>query len=137
MIGILLVTHNGLGDSLIDCVRHVTGSTPGNLKALSVLADDDPLLKEAEARALSRQLDSGDGVLILTDVYGATPANIAGRICEPGHIMGVSGVSLPMLLRVVCCAEKPLAEMVQRAILGGRDCIVTLGGEIEGCLEGV
>jgi mannose PTS system EIIA component len=136
MIGILLVTHNGLGDSLIDCVRHVTGTTPDNLKSLSVLADDDPLLKEAEARALTKQLDRGDGVLILTDMYGATPANIAVRICEPGHIEGVSGVSLPMLLKVVCCADKPLAEMVQRAIQGGRDCTVTLGGDIEGCLEG-
>lgn len=127
MIGILLITHNGLGDSLIDCVRHVTGTIPSNLKSFSVTADDDPMIKEKEARVLLDQLNSGAGVLILTDLYGATPSNIASKVCQPGWIEGVAGVSLPMLLRVVCCPQVPLAEMVQRAIQGGQNCIVKLG----------
>ena len=65
MAGILLVTHNGLGDSFVDCVRHVLGEVPPNLKVLSVLAGDDPQLKLAEGQALIKQLDTGDGVLIL------------------------------------------------------------------------
>jgi mannose PTS system EIIA component len=129
MVGILLVTHNGLGASLLDCVRHVTGSVPAHVKSLSVMADDDPLQKEEEARVLLRQLDTGDGVLIFTDIYGATPSNIALRLCQPGQIEGVAGVNLPMLLRVICGDDMPLKELVQRAIDGGRDCIVPLNAD--------
>lgn len=129
MVGILLVTHNGLGDSLIDCIRHVLGNVPPHLKSLSVLANDDPAVKEAEARALIAQLDSGDGVLLLSDVFGATPCNIARRVCLPGRIEGVAGVNLPMLLRVSCYTNKPLAELVQRALEGGKECIVTIDSE--------
>ena len=131
MVGILLITHNGLGDSLIDCVRHVLGVAPAHVRALSVLAKDDPVRKEEEARALIAQLDKGKGVLLLSDVYGATPCNIAKRLCQPGRIEGVAGVNLPMLLRVASYSNKPLHELVQRALDGGRECIVTL--DSEGC----
>jgi PTS system ascorbate-specific IIA component len=131
LVGILLITHNGLGDSLIDCVRHVLGVAPAHIRALSVLAKDDPVRKEEEARSLIAQLDKGQGVLLLSDVYGATPCNIALRLCEPGHIEGVAGVNLPMLLRVACYSNKPLDELVQRAVDGGRECIITI--DSEGC----
>jgi mannose PTS system EIIA component len=131
LVGILLITHNGLGESLIDCVRHVMGSVPAHVKALSVLAQDDPVLKEEEARALIAELDEGQGVLLLSDVYGATPCNIARRLCQPGRIEGVAGVNLPMLLRVACYCNKPLDEQVQRALDGGKECIVPI--ETEGC----
>lgn len=129
MVGILLITHNGLGDSLIDCVRHVLGVAPAHVRALSVLAKDDPALKEEEARALIAQLDKGRGVLLLSDIFGATPCNIAGRLCEPGRVAGVAGVNLPMLLRVASYSNKPLDELVQRALDGGRECIVTIDSE--------
>ena len=131
MVGILLITHNGLGDSLLDCVRHVTGSVPPHLKSLSILASDDPAAKEREGHELIKQLDKGSGVLLLTDIYGATPSNIALRLCKPGHVAGVAGVSLAMLLRVVCGPAAPLATLVQRAMQGGRDCIVTLTADTE------
>lgn len=133
MVGILLVTHNGLGDSLIDCVRHVTGKVPDRLKSLSVLADDDAQQKEAEGRTLIKQLDSGDGVLLLTDIYGATPSNIACLLREPGRVEGVAGVNLPMLLRVVCGPELPLQELADKALHGGQNCIVSLDTEISAC----
>jgi PTS system ascorbate-specific IIA component len=129
LVGILLITHNGLGDSLIDCVGHVMGSVPPHLKALSVLASDDPARKEEEARALIAQLDEGQGVLLLSDVFGATPCNIARRLCEPGRVEGVAGVNLPMLLRVACSCPKTLAEQVLRALDGGRECIVSIDTE--------
>lgn len=131
MVGILLITHNGLGDSLIDCIRHVMGSIPLHVKALSVLAEDDPVLKEEEARALIAELDEGQGVLLLSDVYGATPCNIAQRLCEPGRVEGVAGVNLPMLMRVACYCNKPLDEQVRRALDGGKECIVSI--DSEGC----
>ncbi len=132
MIGILLITHNGLGDSLMDCVRHVMGDVSLNLKVLSVLADDDPQRKEEEGRALIAQLDTGEGVLMLSDLIGATPCNIGRRLFQPGRAVGVAGVNLPMLLRAVCDSHKPLAEVAQRALKGGRECIVLMDTD-EGC----
>ena len=126
MVGILLVTHNGLGDSFVDCVRHVLGEVPDNLKVLSVLAGDDPQQKMIEGRALIRQLDTGDGVLILADVFGATPSNVGRQLCHAEHVKGVAGVNLPMLLRVVCSPNKNLAELANIAIEGGRECIVQM-----------
>ena len=124
MVGILLVTHNGLGDSLVDCVKHVLGEVPRNLKALSVLAWDDPQKKLVEGEELIKELDAGSGVLILSDVYGATPSNIGRQLCRAERVEGVAGVNLPMLLRVVCSTNKVLPELAKIAIEGGRECIV-------------
>ncbi|OGT01584.1 MAG: PTS fructose transporter subunit IIA [Gallionellales bacterium RBG_16_57_15] len=124
MVGILLVTHNGLGDSFVDCVRHVLGEVPRNLKVLTVLAGDDPQLKLMEGQALIKQLDTGGGVLILADIFGATPSNIARQLCHAERVMGVAGVNLPMLLRAVCCPTNTLPELAKIAVEGGRECIV-------------
>jgi len=129
MAGILVVAHNTLGESLVDCVRHVLGKVPDNLKVLSVHADDDPQQKLAEGHALIRQLDRGKGVLILSDVYGATPSNLARKLCREEHIVGVAGVNLPMLLRVVCHPDKTMPELADIALEGGRDCIVKMEEE--------
>lgn len=130
MVGILLVTHNGLGDSLLDCVKHVLGSVPDNLKVLSVLADDDTQQKLAEGRELLKQLDDGSGVLMLADVFGATPSNIGRQLCHVGRVIGVAGVNLPMLLRVVCHPVGDLPELAKVAWEGGRDCIVYMNADI-------
>ncbi len=124
MVGILLVTHNGLGDSLVDCVKHVLGEIPKNLRVLSVLAKDDPQQKLGEGEAIIKELDNGSGVLILADVFGATPSNIGRKLCHAERVEGVAGVNLPMLLRVVCSSNKNLTELANLAIEGGRECIV-------------
>jgi PTS system mannose-specific IIA component len=124
--GILLVTHNGLGDSFVDCVKHVLGEVPSNLKVLSVLAGDDPQLKLVEGQTLIKQLDTGGGVLILADVFGATPSNIGRQLCHAERVIGVAGLNLPMLLRVVCSPDKPLSELAEIAIEGGQECIVRM-----------
>ncbi|MDH4233579.1 MAG: PTS fructose transporter subunit IIA [Gallionella sp.] len=124
MVGVLLVTHNGLGDSFVDCVKHVLGKVPDNLKVLSVLAGDDPQKKMEEGRDLIKQLDTGGGVLILADVFGATPSNVGRRLCHGEHVMGVAGLNLPMLLRVMCSPDRSLAELAEIALNGGRECIV-------------
>ena len=121
-----MVTHNGLGDSFVDCVKHVLGAVPDNLKVLSVLAGDDTQRKLAEGHALITQLDTGDGVLILADVFGATPSNIGRQLCHTEHVMGVAGVNLPMLLRVMCSPNKNITELAEIAIEGGRECIVQM-----------
>lgn len=126
MVGILLVTHNGLGDSFVDCVHHVLGEVPHNLKSLSVYASDDPKQKLIEGEVLIKELDLGAGVLILADVFGATPSNIGRQLCHAERVMGVAGLNLPMLLRVVRQPGKTLPELVQVALDGGRDCIVQM-----------
>lgn len=126
MVGILLVTHNGLGESFSDCIKHVLGELPHNLKTLSVLANDDSKQKLVEGELLIKQLDTGAGVLILADVYGATPSNIGRQLCHADRVIGVAGLNLPMLLRVVRQPDKTLPELVKIAIEGGRDCIVQM-----------
>ena len=118
------MAHNKLGESLADCVKHVLGEVPDNLKVLSVFAGDDPQKKLAEGQALIKQLDTGGGVLILADVFGATPSNIGRQLCHAERVMGVAGVNLPMLLRVVCYPNKTLPELANIAVDGGRECIV-------------
>lgn len=129
MVGILLVTHNSLGDSLLDCVKHVLGEVPRNIKSLSVSADDDPQQKSVEGQALIKQLDTGSGVLILADVFGATPSNIARQLCRAERVMGVAGVNLPMLLRVACYPSTTLPELAKVAVEGGRGCITYIHPE--------
>jgi len=121
-----VVAHNGLGGSFVDCVQHVLGEVPNNLKVLSVLAGDDPKQKLVEGEALIKQLDTGGGVLILADVFGATPSNIGRQLCHAERVMGVAGVNLPMLLRVICYPATTLPELVNIAIEGGRECIVQM-----------
>lgn len=129
MAGVLVVAHNALGESLIECVKHILGSVPENVKVLSVYAEDDLQQKLAEGHALIKQLDRGKGVLILSDIFGATPSNVARQLCRAEHIMGVAGVNLPMLLRVVCYPDRTMPELAQIALEGGRECIVPINAD--------
>lgn len=129
MVGILLVTHNGLGNSFADCVGHVLGEAPPMLRVLSVLASDDPQKKLAEGQKLIKEMDAGSGVLILADIFGATPSNIARQLCNAERVMGVAGVNLPMLLRAVCYPPATLSELAKVALDGGRECIVCINPE--------
>lgn len=129
MAGVLVVAHNALGESLMECVKHILGRVPENVKVLSVYAEDDLQQKLAEGRALIKQLDRGKGVLILSDIFGATPSNVARQLCRAEHIMGVAGVNLPMLLRVVCYPDRTMPELAQIALEGGRECIVPINAD--------
>ena len=82
-----------------------------------------------QARELVQQLDEGDGVLVLTDMLGATPSNIAARLLAPGRVEGVSGVNLPMLIRALTYRDEPLAAVVDKAISGGREGVVHLNSD--------
>jgi PTS system mannose-specific IIA component len=119
MVGILIITHGTLGESLIHCACHVLNKRPPRLKQLGVTAQDDPLLLLPQARALVKELDTGSGVLILSDMYGGTPSNIAAKLVIPGRIEGVAGVNLPMVIRALTYREKPLATLVTKAVSGG------------------
>ncbi|KAF7600008.1 MAG: PTS fructose transporter subunit IIA [Candidatus Dactylopiibacterium carminicum] len=131
MIGILLITHGSLGDALIDCAIHVLNRRPVNLKALAVAADEDPAAVLHEAQHLLVSLDEGEGVLVMTDIYGATPANIAMRLLRPGHVECVAGVNVPMLLRVLTYCEKhDIDALCRKAVSGGCEGVHHFKGSI-------
>ena len=119
MVGILIIAHGTLGESLIHCASHVLNKRPPRLKQLGVTAQDDPLLLLPQARALVKELDAGSGVLILSDMYGGSPSNIAAKVLIPGRVEGVAGVNLPMLIRALTYREKPLATLLSKAVSGG------------------
>ena len=118
MIGILLITHGALGEALIQCACHVMNRRPLQLMQLGMAGQDDPLDALPLARRLLEITDTGDGVLILTDILGATPANTAAKLLEPGRVEGVAGVNLPMLLRVITYRERSMDVLVKKAVAG-------------------
>ncbi len=124
MIGILLITHGTLGEILIDTASHMLNKRPLLLRQLGVAAKDDPLLLLSPARAMVKELDDGDGVLILTDIYGATPSNLCAKLVVPGKVQAVAGVSLPMLIRALTYREKSLEVMISKAISGGCEGVI-------------
>lgn len=121
MIGLVIIAHENLGDSLIGCATHVLGSRPPNLETLKIGSHDAAFSLLPEARRLVASLDQGEGCLVLTDIYGATPANLACKLIVAGKVEVVAGVSLPMLIRALTYREKSLATMVSKAVSGGRD----------------
>lgn len=126
MIGILIVSHGAFGESLIHSASHVLGKRPLQVQQVGVTVHDDPAAILPQAEQLARQLDSGDGVLVLTDILGATPSNIATRLLRPGRIEGLAGASLPMLVRALTYRNEPLAAVVEKATSGGCDGVVRL-----------
>jgi mannose PTS system EIIA component len=121
MIGIVIVAHDKLGDSLVGAVTHVLGARPPQFESLGVSATDDPLVLLPSARHLVTSLDTGDGVLIFSDIYGATPCNLAVKLLVPGRVEGVAGVNLPMLVRAFTYRAKGMDTIIRKAISGGCD----------------
>jgi PTS system ascorbate-specific IIA component len=126
MIGLFLITHSSYGESLIQCACHVLNKRPPQIAQLGVAIQDDPLDILPMARQLLGIVDSGDGVLVMTDIYGATPANISLKLLEPGRIEGIAGVNLPMLLRALTYRDKDMNTLLTRAIAGGRDGVLNM-----------
>lgn len=126
MIGILLITHGSFGEALVQNACHVLNKRPPQLNQLGLSAEDDPLDLVPLAQEMVSLVDDGDGVLILTDVFGASPANLAQKLLVPGRVEGLAGVNLPMLLRALNHREKPLATLLIRARDGGRDGILNM-----------
>jgi len=126
MIGILIITYGTLGESLIHSASHVLNKRPARLRQVGITAQDDPFQLLPQARKLVKELDEGDGVLILSDMYGSSPANIAAKLLVPGKVEGVAGVNLPMLIRVLNYRDKPLQTIVTKAVSGGCDGVVRI-----------
>ena len=125
MIGILIIAHGDLGNSLISCVHHVLGKQAPQLASLAVHTHDDPLDLLPHAKAMVAELDTGDGVIVLSDIYGASPCNLVTKLLEPDRVAGVAGVNLPMLVRVMTYRNESLSKVVTKAVSGGRYGVVS------------
>ncbi len=126
MVGILIVSHGAFGESLIHCASHVLGKRPLYVRQLGVTVHDDPDEILPVAEDLIRFLDQGQGVLVFTDIFGATPANIANRLLVPGKVEGISGVNLPMLIRALTYRGEALETVLQKALSGGTEGVMRM-----------
>ena len=124
MIGILLITHGELGKSLIECATDVLEDKPKFLDSLTIENDcaHDNMYKEISEKI--NLLDQGKGVLILTDIFGATPCNIITKIIKPGKVNAIAGVNLSMLIRSISYRHESFDTLVAKAIEGAQDGII-------------
>ena len=129
MIGVLVVSHGAIGEALLSSAEQILGVKQAQVAALGVSRSDDPDRVLEKARASVARLDLGQGVLVLTDMFGATPCNVAARLLADGRVEGVSGVSLPMLVRVLSGRNGSLPAAVQRALSGGAEGVVHMNSD--------
>ena len=121
--GILIIAHAPLASALRECVLHVYPETASGVLALDVLPNDATETSRLAAVAMLEQLNT-PYTLVLTDVFGATPCNVAQKVVDGMRAKLVAGVNLPMLLRTVNYRHEPLDVLVARALSGGAQCIM-------------
>lgn len=122
MVRILILAHAPLASALLAVARHAFPDCAARVQALDVGSDVGPEATEARARALlalDAEDDDGDDVLILTDVFGATPSNVAQRLSDGSRVRAIAGVNVPMLWRAINYGGLPLDEVVSRSMVGG------------------
>ncbi len=123
MVGIVVIAHAPLASALGRCAEHIYSCEPSarrELRVLDVEGTTDMADTVARARELVHEVDRGEGVLILTDAFGATPGNVATQLAESERVAVIAGVNLPMLLRAVCYRGGRLAEVAEKALAGGQ-----------------
>lgn len=120
MIGLVLVTHGRLADELIAALEHVVGPQE-NIAAVCIGPDDDMEQRRAEILSSTHDMDNGDGVVLLTDMFGGTPSNLAISVMDNANVEVIAGVNLPMLIKLASVRDQqPLAEAVASAQEAGR-----------------
>lgn len=124
-VGLLLITHQPLGADLVGIASRILGDRPAGLETIEVVNDVPREELLADARRRLERLDQGDGVLVLTDLYGSTPANVAvALLAGEERLRVIAGVNLPMLLRALNYAELDLDAVAEKALQGGRNGVV-------------
>lgn len=123
-VGLLLITHNDLGAALLATATRMLACCPLPVGTLGVSETSDlaPLIQQSQS--MIKGLDHGDGVLVLTDMYGSTPSNIAARLRCEDRVAVVAGVNLPMLVRALNYPYLDLSELTERVLSGGRDGVI-------------
>jgi mannose PTS system EIIA component len=125
VIAILVICHEPLGTALVGCTRHVFGRTPGQVAALDILPSENQDQALQAARELINRISDGSGVLVLTDLFGATPARVAQQLFIPHRVAVVNGVNLPMLIKALSLRRTPMpvTDLVDQILAAGRDAV--------------
>jgi PTS system mannose-specific IIA component len=124
-VAILIITHREIGHALVNALETTYGDgLPLTLETFEVQADADPDKLLPKLNEIIHKLDRGDGVLILTDLFGSTPSNIAYELQKGTHIRIVTGLNLPMLIRVMNYPSLSLSELTEKAMKGGQAGII-------------
>jgi PTS system mannose-specific IIA component len=130
MVGILLLTHAPLGQAFVTAVAHVFRGPTERFEAIDVTADEDTQAVNVRAREAIERLDDGDGVLVITDIKGGTPANCCNSLAIAGHVEVIAGISLPMLLRAITYRRDTLDVVVEMALAGAQNGAVRVDNRI-------
>lgn len=131
-VGLLLVAHEGVAESLLAAACSICGDYEGEVRLIPVPHDSQPDDLIANIEAAIKQLDNGNGVLVLSDIYGGTPSNLATHCYRPGKVAVVVGMNLPMLVRIFNYSSRCLEELVKIARRGGRDGVFVYPPTIKG-----
>lgn len=119
MIGIVIVAHGGLATEYLAAVEHVVGRQPG-VRAITIQPEDDRALKQAEICDAADAVDEGDGVVVVTDMFGGSPSNLSLRACGPSNRRILYGANLPMLIKLAKSRRKSVPDAVAAAMDAGR-----------------
>lgn len=125
MIGIVIVAHGGLAKEYLSAVQHVVGTQDG-IRAITIEAEHCRDTKQDEICAVADEVDTGDGVVVVTDLYGGSPSNLSLRACRPKNRRIVYGANLPMLIKLAKCRDMDVKDAVDRALNAGRKYLDTL-----------
>tara|TARA_B100000530_G_scaffold114989_1_gene71692 strand:+ start:31 stop:432 length:402 start_codon:yes stop_codon:yes gene_type:complete len=112
MIGLMIITHGNLALELRSAMEHMIGDQ-NNIEIFSITPEDDIDIQKNNIEKKLKELNQGKGVIILTDVFGGTPSNLALNFLEPGVIEIMSGVNLPMLIKICQLRDKDILEVIQ------------------------
>ena len=119
MIGIVIVAHGGLAREYLAAIEHVVGGQTG-IEAISIEAQHDRAAKQAEICAAADAVDQGDGVVLVTDLFGGSPSNLSLLACQPQGRRILYGANLPMLIKLAKSRNKPVGEAVRMAMEAGK-----------------
>lgn len=127
MIGIVIVAHGGLAREYLAAVEHILGPQSG-IVPISIAADYDRAVKIAEISAAADRVDQGDGVVVVTDMFGGSPSNLSLPACIQDKRKIMAGANLPMLIKLAKLRQLPVAEAVESALAAGKKYINSFDG---------
>lgn len=128
--GLLLITHGDIGKAMLETAVSLVGNSPYAAHYMSVFPHDSPEVLMSQANALCQEIETDGNVLILTDIFGATPCNLATALQLPGvNLQVVAGVNLPMMIRLINYPDLDLDQLVDKAVGGGREGVIVCQGQ--------
>ncbi|HSS65854.1 MAG TPA: PTS fructose transporter subunit IIA [Gammaproteobacteria bacterium] len=129
-VGVLIITHEGIATAILETAANIFGKCPLRVEVLPAARDCDTDVLRNRVKQKVEQLDDGNGVLVLLDIYGSTPSNVACSVVDEDRVRVISGLNLPMLVRIFNYPTLALPELAKKAVSGGKDGIfVCHGGE--------